>query len=88
MSVSLLEGRATRTWCDADNLWVLLADGRQLSVPLGYFPRLLNATEAARRACVISGGGTGLHWEALDEDISVEGLLLGVGDRSRTSQLA
>ena len=85
MSVSILEARATRVWCDADNLWVLLADGRQLSVPLSYSPRLLSATEAARRACIVSGGGTGLHWEALDEDISGEGLLLGVGDRSRPS---
>jgi hypothetical protein len=85
MNVSLFEARAIRTWCDADNLWVVLADGRQLSIPLSYFPRLLNATEAARRACIISGGGTGLHWEALDEDISVEGLLLGVGDRTRAS---
>jgi hypothetical protein len=88
MSVSVLEARATRVWFDEDNLWVLLADGRKLSTPLGYFPRLLGATDEARRACIISGGGTGLHWESLDEDISVEALLLGVGDRSRTSDLA
>jgi hypothetical protein len=84
MSVSALEASAIRLWFDADNLWVLLADGRQLSVPLAYFPRLLRANDEQRQAYVISGGGSGLHWESIDEDISVDGLLLGVGDRSRT----
>ncbi len=84
MSVSALEASATKLWFDADNLWVLLADGRQLSVPLAYFPRLLKANDEQRQAYIISGGGSGLHWESLDEDISVDGLLLGVGDRSRT----
>jgi len=87
MSVPLLDARATRAWCDADNLWVLLADGRQLSVPLSYFPRLLNATAAARRACTVSGGGTGLHWEALDEDISVVGLLAGIPSQESQGSL-
>ena len=62
---------------------MLLADGRQLSVPLAYFTRLLKANDEQRQAYIISGGGSGLHWESLDEDISVDGLLLGVGDRSR-----
>jgi len=84
MSVSALEACATKLWFDADNLWVRLADGRQLSVPLAYFPRLLKANDEQRQAYIISGGGSGLHWESLDEDISVDGLLLGVGDRSRT----
>ena len=84
MSVSLLEARSTQVWFDADNLWVRLADGRQLAVPLSYFPRLLKADPAQRLSWTISGGGTGLHWDTLDEDISVEGLLLGIGDRSRT----
>jgi hypothetical protein len=64
-------------------MWVELADGRSLGVPLAYFPRLLRATEEQRRGFTISGGGTGLHWDALDEDISVPALLLGVGDRTR-----
>jgi hypothetical protein len=68
---------------DADTMWVELTDGRQLGVPLAYFPRLLHASPAEREKYVISGGGTGLHWDDLDEDISVAGLLLGVGDRTR-----
>ena len=61
-------------------MWVSLMDGRVLSVPLAWFPRLLRATQAQREACEISR--TGLHWELLDEDISVAGLLAGVGDLS------
>ena len=68
---------------DDDNMWVDLSDGRQLGVPLAYFPQLLNATPAQREHYVISGGGTGLHWDDLDEDISVEGLLQGIPDRTR-----
>jgi hypothetical protein len=78
-----LEVKAEKVWFDEDNLWVLLYDGRQLSVPLAYFPRLLKATPEERRKFEISGGGTGLHWDELDEDISVSGLLLGHGDISR-----
>ena len=73
---------ATRVWFDSDNLWVELVDGRQLAVPLAYFPRLLHGSPQQREQFVISGGGTGLHWEDLDEDISVAGLLAGVGDRT------
>ncbi|MEE4355808.1 MAG: DUF2442 domain-containing protein [Desulfococcaceae bacterium] len=67
-----------------DNIWIELKDGRQPGVPLAYFPRLLNA-EAGQleKYIIISGGGTGLHWDDLDEDISVESLLLGIGDKSR-----
>ncbi|MBE0534549.1 MAG: DUF2442 domain-containing protein [Phycisphaerae bacterium] len=67
---------------DADNMWLDFADGRTLGVPLAYFPRLLNATTEQRTKYIISGGGTGLHWEELDEDICVKSLLLGVGDRT------
>jgi Protein of unknown function (DUF2442) len=74
--------RATRVWFDTDNLWLELADGRQLAVPLAYFPRLLHAQPEQRERFEVSGGGTGLHWEELDEDISVEGLLAGIGDRT------
>jgi hypothetical protein len=68
---------------DPDTMWVDLADGRQLGVPLAYFPRLLHASPADRENYTISGGGTGLHWDELDEDISVEALLMGVGDRTQ-----
>jgi hypothetical protein len=78
--------RAVRVWCDAENLLIELADGRQLAVPLAYFPRLLGATPEQRARSEISGGGTGLHWDELDEDISVAGLLLGVGDRTAGRQ--
>ena len=75
-----IESVAVSVWCDNDNLWGKLADGRQLAVPLAYFPRLLHATPDQRAAGELSGGGTGLHWPDLDEDISVHGLLLGRGD--------
>jgi len=69
---------------DNDSMWVELIDGRCLGVPYPYFPRLANATMAQRLNYLISGGGIGLHWEELDEDISVEGLLLGVGDNTKS----
>ena len=74
---------AKRVSFDPDMIWVDLADGRRLGVPLVYFPRLLNATPEQREKYTISGGGTGLHWDDLDEDISVPALLAGVGDRTR-----
>jgi len=83
MTILATEPRATQLRFDADTMWVDLADGRQLGVPLAYFPRLLRATAAQRSQYIISGGGTGLHWDDLDEDISVSALLLGIGDRTR-----
>jgi len=83
MSTLVAEALAVRVHFDEDTIWVDLADGRQLGVPLVYFPRLLNATPAQRGKYIISGGGVGLHWDALDEDISVQGLLMGIGDRHR-----
>ena len=82
MSISATEPRATKIEFHADSMWVELADGRTLGVPLAYFPRLLAATDEQRKRYVISGGGTGLHWDDVDEDISVLGLLLGLGDRT------
>ena len=58
-----------------DMLQIVLADGRRLSVPLAYFPRLVNATSEQRSAVEIHGGGRDLRWEEIDEDISVPGLL-------------
>jgi hypothetical protein len=69
-------------------MWVELTDGRRLGVPLAYFPRLLNATALDREHFIISGVGSGLHWDNLDEDISVRGLLLGIGDRTRPARQA
>jgi len=73
---------------DASTLWVDFADGRRLGVPLAYFPRLLNAAPDQRERYEISGGGSGLHWDELDEDISVENLLLGIGDRTQKHLMA
>lgn len=82
MSISTLEGLATSVTFDTNNMWVRLSDGRQLGIPLAYFPRLAKATAAQRKKYVISGGGIGLHWDDLDEDISVPALLAGRVDRS------
>lgn len=71
---------AERVRFDASTLWVDLSDGRTLGVPLAWFPRLLHATEAQRAAGRIGPGGQGLHWDGLDEDISVAALLMGRGD--------
>ncbi len=60
-----------------DALSVSLMDGRIISVPLVWYPRLLNATEAQRSNWRVSGGGYGIHWEEVDEDLSTEGLLRG-----------
>jgi hypothetical protein len=59
-------------------MWVELEDGRTLGVPLAWFPRLLHATPEQRLHYEISAGG--LHWDEIDEDISVDGLLAGRGD--------
>jgi hypothetical protein len=62
-------------------MWVALSDGRTLGVPIAWFPRLLDAAPEEREACRI--GGRGLHWEQLDEDISIAGLLARRDDLSR-----
>lgn len=87
MNTLVYEPLAKALKFDADTMWVELADGRQLGVPLVYFPRLLNASPSDRKKYTISGGGKGLHWDNLDEDISVVGLLLGVGDRTRSPSM-
>ena len=71
---------------DDDSMWVSLSDGRVLSVPLAWFPRLLNASAAQRNAVELSR--TGLHWEAIDEDVSVQGLLAGRGDMTSHGAVA
>ena len=66
---------ADKVWFDDAVMWVALSDGRVLGVPLSWFPRLAAASEAERAEVEISPFG--LHWAALDEDVSVEGLLTG-----------
>ena len=65
---------------DEDNMWVDLSDGRTLGVPLAWFPRILNGTPEQRGTVRISSRG--LHWESLDEDVSIAALLAGLGDQS------
>ncbi len=62
---------------DQDTLSVRLKDGRTISVPLAWYSRLFHATEKQRRNWKIAGGGYGIHWPDIDEDISTEGLLRG-----------
>jgi hypothetical protein len=77
---------ATTVHFDDHTMWVDLSDGRTLGVPLAWFPRLLNASATQRNRVEISR--TGLHWEALDEDISIAGLLAGRGDMTRKAEVA
>lgn len=67
--------RATKVWFDKEMLYVLLEDGRELGTPLQWFPKLLSATKEQLANYRLIGNGIGIHWEDLDEDISVKGLL-------------
>jgi hypothetical protein len=69
--------RAKAVHITDDTLSVDLLDGRTISVPLAWFPRLLHATADQRTNWQIAGGGYGIHWPDIDEDISTEGLLRG-----------
>ena len=76
--------KATRVHFDQDSMWVDLSDGRTIGVPLAWFPRLLHGTAEQREQVRISSRG--LHWEALDEDISIAALLAGLGDQSTANK--
>jgi len=67
-------------------MWADLSDGRTIGVPLAWFPRLLNATAAQRERVELSRSG--LHWDEIDEDISIEGLLAGRGDMTTRKEHA
>ena len=69
--------RAEDVTITSDALVVELSDGRSISVPLAWYPRLLHDTPEERSQWRLIGGGTGIHWPDLDEDISVENLLAG-----------
>ncbi|MEZ4333074.1 MAG: DUF2442 domain-containing protein [Myxococcota bacterium] len=73
-----LDPRATSVEITNDELVVVLMDGRRLSVPLSWFPRLRDASRDQRRNYELLGGGSGIRWPGLDEDLSVAGLLRGV----------
>ena len=61
-----------------DTLFVELADGRTVSVPLSWYPRLSNATPTQRSNWQLAGAGFGIHWPEIDEDLSVQGILRGI----------
>lgn len=83
-AVEMAVPNAERILMTEDTLSVDLSDGRTISVPLAWFPRLLHATPAEKKNWRLIGKGQGVHWEDIDEDISVEGLL--AGRRSGESQ--
>ena len=69
------EAMASEVWFDAAMMHVRLLDGREISVPVEWFPRLRDATESQRNKWRLIGKGIGIHWEDIDEDISVAALL-------------
>lgn len=69
---------------DENSFWLELADGRVIGVPLAWFPRLLNAT--ANQLAQYEFSPRGIHWEGLDEDISVAALLAGQGDQTKPNK--
>lgn len=71
------DGRVAGVEFTSDSLVVSLMDGRRISVLLVWYPRLLDASDAQRNNWNISGGGYGIHWPEVDEDLSTEGLLRG-----------
>ncbi|HET7370533.1 MAG TPA: DUF2442 domain-containing protein [Gammaproteobacteria bacterium] len=68
---------ANQVRCTDEEIVVSLSDGRTLSVPIVWFPRLAGASQAQREDYELLGGGEGVHWPQVDEDISVAGLLMG-----------
>jgi Protein of unknown function (DUF2442) len=84
MTFSVAKPTAVRF--DPDSMWVDLSDGRVVGVPLAWFPRLLHGTPEQREQVRLSSRG--LHWEALDEDISIAGLLAGQGDLTQHESVA
>ena len=77
MAISAPDERVKDVRVTEDALSVTLMDGRLISAPLAWYPRLLNASEAQRENWRIAGGGYGIHWPDVDEDLSTEGLLRG-----------
>jgi uncharacterized protein DUF2442 len=77
---------AKSVWFDDNSMWVELVDGRTLGIPLAWFPRLLHATPEQRQKFELTVNG--IHWDELDEDISVAGLLAGRSDGTRSTKIA
>lgn len=81
-----IDGRVEAVYFTRNSLVVDLVDGRTISVPLAWYPKLLKATPRERANWKVCGGGYGIHWPELDEDLSSEGLLRG--DPSPTRNLS
>jgi hypothetical protein len=77
ISARITDERVADVRCDADYLIVDLMDGRSISVPLAWYPRLLAATPAQRAVWEKAGAGYGIYWPEIDEDLSTDGLLRG-----------
>jgi hypothetical protein len=77
ISSRISDTRVADVRCTDDDLIVDLMDGRTISVPLAWYPRLASATPEQRAEWQICGGGYGIHWPQIDEDLSAEGLLRG-----------
>jgi hypothetical protein len=77
ISVRITDERVTDVRCSDDTLTVDLMDGRSISAPLAWYPRLFEATAAQRANWETCAGGYGIHWPEIDEDLSTEGLLRG-----------
>ena len=83
--VTLTQPKIVSVTITDDTLSVDLEDGRTIAVPIGWYPRLAHGTPAERANVQISGAGYGMHWSELDEDIGIEGLLLGRQSTESTS---
>ena len=76
-SLAIADERVAHVKCKDDRLEVELRDGRTISIPLEWYPRLKSATPVQRATWELCGAGYGIHWPLIDEDLSVEGLLRG-----------
>lgn len=75
-AVILQNMKIKSVWFDAQKVYFDFKDGRTMGSPLDWFPRLKNATEIQRQNWRLVAGGSGVHWEEIDEDLSAEGMLL------------
>jgi hypothetical protein len=85
--VEIREARAAGVKVSDDSLSAELTDGRTIIVPLAWYPRLLHATPSERNSWRLIGGGRGIHWPEVDEDISVANLLAGQSSGESQSSL-
>ena len=71
----IADASAVDVWFDENKMYVRLVDGRELGTPIDWFPRLRDASEQDKNNWKFIGRGSGIHWEAIDEDLSIAGLL-------------